>query len=140
MLQRLCRWLRAAGYDTALAELAAADRDVMQQAVAEQRLLLTRDRDFLERREADRHVFFFDSADLDVQAADLRRVVGIDWLHRPFSRCLLCNTPLQLTSPDEAPPNVQGAVLRCPCCEKLYWEGAHVRRMRARLQGWAQAE
>jgi uncharacterized protein with PIN domain len=137
MLQRLCRWLRAAGYDTALAELAAADRDVMQQAVAEQRLLLTRDREFLERREADTHVFFFDSADLDAQAAELRRALGIDWLHRPFSRCLLCNTPLKLAPPDEAPPDVQGTVLHCPCCDKLYWEGAHVRRMRARLQAWA---
>lgn len=139
MLQRLCRWLRAAGYDTALAELGAPDRAVMQQAVEEARLLITRDREFLDRREAGSHVFFLATPDLDVQAARLRQELAIDWLYRPFSRCLLCNLPLAAAPRPELPPKVQGRVLHCPRCDKLYWEGAHVRRMRARLSGWATA-
>jgi uncharacterized protein with PIN domain len=65
-----------------------------------------------------------------------------------FSRCLVCNTPLEELGPAEtqaladeleyAPPP---PVRRCPRCDKLFWEGSHSRRMRAALAkvlpGWA---
>jgi len=137
MLIRLCRWLRAAGYDTALASPGTADRELMRQVVAERRLLLTRDREFLERREAHRHVLLLDSTDLERQAAQLRVQLGIDWLYRPFSRCLLCNAPLCPAAAEQRPPGVTGEVLACCRCDKIYWEGAHVRHMRERLRNWA---
>jgi uncharacterized protein with PIN domain len=82
---------------------------------------------------------------LDHAAAELRERLHIDWLHAPFSRCLLDNAPLQ-----EAPPAVldrlpertrQGAgrITVCPACGRVYWPGSHVRRMRARLDHWRQA-
>lgn len=137
MLQRLAHWLRAAGYDTALAAPGATDRELMRRAVAEARLLITRDRDFLERREADRHVFFFDTVELDAQAQLLRDKLRIDWLHRPFSRCMVCNGVLEPAPETARRADLQGPLRRCPGCGRLYWEGSHVRRMRARLRGWA---
>lgn len=135
MLQRLCRWLRAAGYDVALAELGAADREIMRAAVDQERMLLTRDREFLDRREAS-SVFFLATDDLDTQAALLRDQLGIDWLYRPFSRCLICNTELREAHDRPPPVRAKPPLLHCPGCDRLYWEGAHVRRMRARLVGW----
>src|SRR5690606_13429438 len=99
------------------------------------RWLLTRDRGFLERRNARQHVFLFTTQVLDQQAAILRRCLRIDWLYAPFSRCLLCNTPLQALI---AEPSAQEQRY-CPHCRKWYWEGNHGRRMRARLQAWQQA-
>ncbi|KAB7627860.1 DUF5615 family PIN-like protein [Alkalilimnicola sp. S0819] len=126
---RLCRWLRAAGYDTAQPEPGAMDRDIMHQAQAEGRVLITADRGFLQRSGADEQVFFLGHGSLDEQARRLRGELGIDWLRAPFSRCMLCNHPLEQA--DEADKRI------CPPCDKLYWEGSHVRRMRVSLRCWA---
>lgn len=48
MLAGLGRWLRIAGYDTAIASGGRRDRDLVKQAHAEQRILLTRDRRVVE--------------------------------------------------------------------------------------------
>jgi Mut7-C RNAse domain len=52
MLAGLGRWLRIAGYDTAIADCGRRDRDLVEQAHAEQRILLTRDRRLVEIRRA----------------------------------------------------------------------------------------
>ena len=44
MLLRLGRWLRAAGYDTAIAENAVADAEIIERCAGEGRTLITRDR------------------------------------------------------------------------------------------------
>ena len=44
MLARLGRWLRAAGYDTAIAEGGMPDTALIARCVTEPRVLLTRDR------------------------------------------------------------------------------------------------
>ncbi|HXH73192.1 MAG TPA: Mut7-C RNAse domain-containing protein, partial [Mariprofundaceae bacterium] len=68
----------------------------------------------------------------------------IDWLHAPFSRCLVCNRPLVPADPArlaEVPPfsREQATVLlSCSGCGRLFWDGSHVRRMRARLSDWQQ--
>lgn len=134
MLARLCRWLRAAGYDAALAESGAIDRQIIRRAVTEDRLLLTRDRGFLERREA-RRVVWLEANDLEAQVAELGARLDIDWLCRPFSRCLVCNVPLEPAT-EPPPPGAEGPTWRCPDCRRLYWDGSHVRRMRARLAAW----
>lgn len=142
MLHRLARWLRAAGYDTAMAHHRHGDRDVLDRAIAEDRLLLTCDRKMLERRHAGRRVHLLPANDLDGAARQLARDLGIDWLHRPFSRCLVDNAVLAAAAPEQhaaMPPSAQaigGAVLACPDCGRLYWPGSHVRRMRRRLESW----
>ncbi|TNF34778.1 MAG: hypothetical protein EP315_06760, partial [Gammaproteobacteria bacterium] len=52
MLIRLGRWLRAAGYDTEIASSNVSDRRIFDEAVAQDRILLTRDRKLVEFREA----------------------------------------------------------------------------------------
>ena len=139
MLGRLARWLRVLGYDTTC-DAQLADPDLVRAADAEGRVLLTRDRHLLrELRPAH-------SLELrqDEPLAQLRHVVqelGLAGPRRLFTRCLLCNCVLQEVPAAEArpllPPGVQaldGPVRRCPACRRLYWNGSHVRRMRAALQ------
>ena len=140
MLMRLGRWLRAAGHDTLIAENGQADRDILQRARAEDRHLLTRDRKLLEHRGADGTVLLLQGETLDEQARELRQRLTIDWLYYPFSRCLVCNTPVEAGTPDGIviPDDVDRGTLRhCPGCARVYWEGSHTRRMRRRLAQWA---
>ena len=142
MLKGLGRWLRAAGYDTRIAD-GEPDRELIEMARTGGRILLTRDRKMAEFRHADECVLVLVSNSLADCAAELKNRLAIDWQFSPFSRCLVCNFPLEPARPTAADA-VHASVLRenkvfwrCPGCGRLYWEGSHVRRMRARLGQWA---
>lgn len=145
MLGRLARWLRAAGYDTALPEPGTADRALVARAVAENRTIISRDRKLAEFRAARGRLVRLPEDGLEAAVAALSAALAIDWLHRPLSRCLRCNAPLVPVTPDPAIP--EGRALRrlppphtrCPACGKLYWAGGHRRRMLARLAAWQRA-
>lgn len=142
MLGRLARWLRAAGYDTTLATGQEFDRDLIGAAIAEERLLLTLDHDFLEHKVAQGRVFVLKENELSAQARELKCSIGVDWLFKPFSRCVVDNAPLRPAKASELasiPRRVRargGAVLACPRCGRSYWSGDHHARMRERLENW----
>jgi len=139
MLQGVGRWLRIAGYDTAIAARGSADAELLALAAVEARVLLTCDR-VLGAQAAGALVL--DSERLDEAARALRQRLGIDWLRAPFSRCVLDNTPLrsagerELASVPRSAVRAGETVTACPECARVYWPGSHVRRMQARLERW----
>lgn len=143
MLLRLGRWLRAAGYDTAIVEGGADDAALIGRCAAEGRVLLTRDRRLAACAEACIPVLRLAEDTIDGQARALAGGLGIDWRHAPFTRCVIDNAVLAPAPPEamaEVPPRSReagGPLLRCPSCRRLYWPGGHVRRMRERLASWA---
>jgi len=144
MLIRLGRWLRAAGLDTAIAGPGRADGELLREALSERRLLVTRDRRLLEFRGAFGVVVLLRANGVAACAAELTARLGVDWLHRPFSRCLECNGPLA-PAPGErvaqVPPESGGAdVYHCAGCDRIFWAGSHVRRMQATLDAWASSD
>lgn len=145
MLKRLARWLRAAGYDAVVAPDGSPDRELLRRARRESRLLITRDRKLLEHRDAAGVVVLLEGGSTDETARALAERIPINWLHAPFSRCLICNTPLEqarVTHEARAPVRMRGhglPIWLCPDCGRLYWEGSHVRRMQARLRAWHHA-
>jgi uncharacterized protein with PIN domain len=145
MLHRLGRWLRGAGYDTQIAEAGGPDGALLDLALAEGRKLLTRDRAILQRRRAAEVVVLVDGDDVREQAGQLGRMLGVDWLADPLSRCMVCNTELAPAPPglaEMAPRNVRASRLpirHCAGCGRLYWPGSHERRIRATLQDFARA-
>ena len=143
MLARLCRRLRAAGYDTEFARPNEHDGALLARAIRENRLLLTCDRKMFERRYAVGNVIVLPSNGLDETARALMQEREIDWLLEPFSRCLMDNARLRAARSDELDRMPQRArtigspdVRVCPRCDRLYWPGSHYRRMRAQLGQW----
>jgi uncharacterized protein with PIN domain len=140
MLGRLARYLRAAGYDTALAHGGTADRDLVALARREQRVFVTCDRRIAEHRDAAGVALILDRGTLDEHARAVHARCAVDWLHRPFTRCLVDNTPLVAAGDlgrDRLPADVAAdEARRCPACARVYWVGSHHRRMRHRLAAW----
>lgn len=142
MLQRLGSWLRAAGYDTFIEQDGRQDYELLKQALAEERLLLTRDRKLLEHRRAEGTVILLECNELEDCAQALTQQLSIDWLYQPFTRCMVCNTPLRVATANETavlPETIKSQLdspLYCPGCQKVYWDGGHVNRMRERLENW----
>lgn len=140
MLKGLARWLRAAGYDTEIARDGETDRKLIEQARSSGRLLLTRDSKLLEFRNAAENVCLLQCVDTDDCAKTLKSSTSINWLYKPFSRCLLCNSELISIKNDESisvPDDVKGRpVLQCTQCKRIYWSGSHVKRMQSKLEHW----
>ena len=144
MLHRLGRWLRAAGYDTVIAAQGADDCDLVAQAGADARWLLTRDRHMARFRNGQGCVVLLEQNTLPGVVAEVSERFAIDWSVKPFSRCLECNTAVipateaQRALLPEGALSVSDRAWYCPHCDKLYWEGSHVRRMRHTLENFAQ--
>ncbi len=146
MLARRGRWLRAAGYDVAIASPGERDGALLQRAAEERRLFITRDRRLLEHHAAAGRVILLQANTLAGQFAELSGRLAIDWLCKPFSRCLGCNSELieadaqqRVRVPAEALREDE-RLLYCPRCDKSYWSGSHVKRMRLKLEHLSRGE
>lgn len=138
MLGRLARWLRVIGYDAAYRE-GIDDGDLVRLAIDESRILLTRDRTLPTEWWIDNYLLI-DSTRPMVQLRQVVNHYDLPWHERLFSRCTVCNEPLNPLSYEQASERVPVKVLEhasrfagCPGCKRVYWEGSHVDRMRKRL-------
>jgi len=138
MLGRLARWLRALGYDTEYDD-AIDDAVLVARGREEDRRVLTRDRALAKawRVEA---ILLLEADDPMEQLEEVIRRLGLAVPDRLFTRCTVCNTALKPLDPAQARDRVpekaharQSSFAECPDCDRVYWEGSHVRRMRRRL-------
>jgi uncharacterized protein with PIN domain len=142
MLFRLARLLRAAGYDTYLAQGGQRDAELLAIARAENRVLVTRDKQLA--AEAHPRAVLVDGRGAYAEAESLSAALPIDWRLAPFSRCVVDNAPLRhadaadLARMPQAARNRPGPFRACPACGRVYWPGSHVRRLAERLDRLAQ--
>lgn len=145
MLGQLCRYLRAAGYDTLFANNGHQDRDLLRQCHDEGRYFLTQDQLVREHKAARDIALILPQGDTDQLAALIGAHFQLDWLSHAFTRCLRDNT-LLLPADTEAMARVPADARRpdqpltvCPACGRVYWHGSHYKRMHARLARWQAA-
>ena len=142
MLISLGKWLRIAGYDTAILDPKTSDQEILQLAIKENRFLITRDRHFLQMKDPEKLVLFLSSNSLDECAVELKQRVHLNWLYQPFTRCLQCNSSLIETNDqalwERVPPDVvqSSNLWYCPQCDKIYWIGSHTDKMFKQLTFW----
>jgi uncharacterized protein len=77
----------------------------------------------------------------DEQWSEVAQRLGLSAHVRPFRLCLMCNVPLRRASLDEVDGRVPDGVrarhtrfVTCDVCRRVFWEGSHWRRMRARIE------
>ena len=138
-LGHLARDLRTLGFDT-LYEHDLDDDTIVDLAVDEHRIVLTRDRGILARN-AVTHGHWVRATDPDRQVAEVARALDLVGSVDLFARCRACNGVLEPVAKDaivdRLPPRVAAAYddfTRCAGCGRIYWEGSHVDRMRERLE------
>jgi uncharacterized protein len=131
-LGALARRLRILGLDTAYPE-EAGDAALVAQAEAERRLLLTQDRGLLKRRALWAGAYVRGSRPDDQLADVLDRFAPT---LAPWSRCTACNGEVVDAARDDVAAQLQPGTLRtqnrfvrCRTCGRVYWRGAHARRL-----------
>jgi len=137
MLGSLARWLRLLGYDADY-DNRRDDAELVRLARAEDRVLLTRDRELAARRGV--QALLVASQALDEQLAQVTAAFPRAAGSGP-ARCSVCNTALVPATPEELADRLPAYVLqkhrdfrRCPSCDRVYWPGSHWRNMQARLR------
>ena len=138
MVRRLARWLRTVGYDTAYHN-PISDDELASLARREGRIVLTRDPG-LPGRFADLRIHVLRDESPWIQFREVILEFGLDLEHGLFTRCTVCNARVTPVSKEdfreEIPPRVYQKVCefyRCPECDRLYWPGTHVQKIKARL-------
>lgn len=139
MLGRLARWLRFIGCDASF-DAAVADADLVRAAIEDERVLLTRDARLLEEWRVPR-ALLVESERLPEQLRQVVEAFELDWRAGLFTRCSRCNARLEEVTREavagRVPPRVlaeQERFLRCSRCERVYWAGSHVERVRRAIE------
>ncbi len=134
--------LRLLGFDTVYFN-GENDALIVNIALAEKRIILTRDTHIPERKliTGGRVKAILVRSDMIYQ--QIRQVLNELNLYdriRPFTLCLEDNQPLENINKEEVkdslPPYVyqtQNEYRECPQCHRLYWKGTHWEAMRRRL-------
>jgi uncharacterized protein len=139
---KLARLLRLLGFDTLFFQ-GEDDARLVEMAVAEDRIILTRDTRIPLRKQISRGkirtVLLRDDRSLK-QIGQVMLELGLNNSTQPFTLCLECNRPLRFLTREEAkdrvPPYVrqtQNDYVECPNCNRVYWKGTHWTAMNMKL-------
>lgn len=144
---KLTRLLRSMGFDS-LFFTGKDDADMLAVALAENRVVLTRDSHIMKRGVVTGgHIkaIFIEDDDAESQIYQVIRQLDLSGQLEPFSRCMECNTPLVYRTKEEirdrVPPYVyktQQQYMECPDCRRVYWRGTHWQAMMKRLERLAE--
>ena len=134
----LARLLRMAGFNT-LYDNNYPDETITAIAQRDHRIVLTRDRELLKRREL-QHGCYIRKIIPKEQLREVATRFNLAEAVHPFTLCLHCNTSLHTVDKEavleQLPPSVrenQHEFRSCACCHRIYWKGSHWQRMRALL-------
>jgi uncharacterized protein with PIN domain len=131
------------GYDTRFFD-GTNDSHLVATALAEGRVLLSRDTQIMKRRLITTGKLKAILIQSDAPELQMRQVIDaleLDRQFQPFTLCLECNQPLVEKGKDEVkdlvPPYVyqtQSQFMQCPTCQRIYWRGTHWQAMTKRLE------
>jgi uncharacterized protein with PIN domain len=133
-LGKLARRLRMLGFDAAY-DNQLDDREIVDIAVREKRIVLTRDRKLLFRK-AVTHGFWIRADDADTQVRGVLQRLDLYDQVRPLQRCMECNGRIEPVAREQVWSRLEPLTRRyyseffcCSRCQKIYWSGSHVAHM-----------
>ena len=134
-LGTLARRLRLLGVDAAYETPDIGDAALAARSAAEQRVMLSRDRGLLRRREIWAGAYIYSHRPEE----QLRDVLGrFAPPLAPWSRCSACNGRLQEAAKESVHQQIEHGTerayevfARCVDCDQVYWRGAHHARLEA---------
>jgi uncharacterized protein with PIN domain len=146
---KLARWLRIMGYD-ALLFSGEDDGRMVKVALAQNRMILTKDREVMKRRlvtSGKLKAILIAGDEIEAQLQQVVEALNLDYHFSPFSICLECNQRLiekdRDAVQDLVPPYVfqtQKVYMECTSCHRIYWRGTHWQAMNRELEKLAAEE
>lgn len=137
-LGKLAGSLRMLGFDTLYQRDCTPDK-VIALSLSEKRIIISKSRNLLKRKEIT-HAYCLNSSDPEMQTKLVLKRFGLFENINPFTRCMECNSPLDIIARDKVIDKVpldvrekQEEYKYCRDCAKVYWKGSHYKKMRERI-------
>ncbi|NBJ16934.1 MAG: hypothetical protein FNP40_15530 [Dehalobacter sp. 4CP] len=137
-LGRLAKYLRLCGFDTLFSAF-YEDREIIETARQENRIILTRDR-LLLKAAGEARGYQVKSQYHDEQLREVFERFNLKEYVNLFSRCISCNTRLEEVEKEVIADRLLAdtrryfsSFKRCPQCDRIYWEGSHYDNMKKSL-------
>ncbi len=145
---KLTRWLRMMGYDT-LFFTGEDDWQMIITALNEGRVILTRDTQVMARgviANGRIRALLIRSDKQEEQISQVVVELKLVTERDLFSRCLECNTLLEIRTKQEVEGRVPEHVFKtqerffeCSDCHRIYWQGTHWQAMKQKLANLAKS-
>ena len=131
----IVKYMRALGLDV-YCDPSLSSRDIVRISKEEKRTILTKSRKLLKYRNVARGIFIRPGTTVE----QIRGIIDFLSLRGgivPFSRCLVCNSPLVRVTKesvfDRIPPKTRAFYddySYCSRCDRIYWQGTHFARIK----------
>lgn len=133
-LGKLAKKLRLLGFDTIYSNT-YTDREIVQRALDENRIILTRDRGLLKIKNV-KYGYWIRSQDPNIQIDEISRRFNLFPQIKPFFRCMECNGIIRKIQKQKIIDRLQfktkkyyNEFYHCEQCDNLYWKGTHYFKM-----------
>ena len=129
-LGNIVKYMRVLGFDLYYDPF-LSNREIIELSKRENRIILTKSRKLLNFKEVS-HGIFIRPGTTGEQIRQIIDYLDIKDNIKPFSRCLRCNTLLNMVPKeqilDRIPPKTKqycDEYVQCPSCDRIYWKGTH---------------
>jgi uncharacterized protein with PIN domain len=133
-LGKLVKYLRMLGFD-ALYRNDYNDREIIDIALAEERIILTHDIGLLKVKTVT-HGYWVRSQEPKIQVKEVLNHFDLYTSIHPFNRCIKCNGILETVEKETIIQQLEPMTRKCfysfyQCrqCKSIFWEGSHYERM-----------
>jgi uncharacterized protein len=134
-LGKLAKYLRLCGFDTHYSKN-FIDSEIIRLSITDKRIILTRDVGLLKNKLVT-HGYWIRSQYPKEQLKEVLLKFDLASQLLPFTRCMECNCSLTHVSKEDIlhllMPKTAALFTdfrKCPCCNRIYWEGSHYQRMK----------
>lgn len=138
-LGRLAAYLRLFGFDT-LYRNDYDDQTLADISANEHRILLTRDKQLLMRKQITRG-YYLRATQPRQQLVEVLSRFDLHKTQQPFTRCMHCNGEIRPVQKEEIEPHLLPRTKawykefwQCAHCNKIYWKGSHYQRMQQLIE------
>jgi uncharacterized protein with PIN domain len=137
-LGKLARHLRLLGFDS-LWRNDLQDAEIARTSREQDRIILTRDRRLLFRREI-RRGYWVRAGEPDRQVPEVLNRLDLWSAIHPFRRCILCNGLIQVVAKERVRDKLEPLTRQhydrfylCPECGQIYWKGSHYDKLMKKM-------
>jgi len=136
-LGKLAKQLRLLGFDTKSSD---NDTDIVRISTQEKRIILTRDRQLLRRKEVT-HGVCIRSTDPEIQVKEVLKRLDLYSQIKQFYRCTICNTVINPINKSDIQHRLEPKTVAyfnefyfCSGCERIYWKGSHYKKLKEKIE------
>ncbi|MBW1849755.1 MAG: Mut7-C RNAse domain-containing protein, partial [Deltaproteobacteria bacterium] len=131
--------LRLLGFDAEYSK-EDVDTEIIRKSIQEKRIILTRDRQLLQRKEIT-HGVCIRSTDPELQVKEVLKKFDLYSQIKEFHRCTMCNNVINPISKSDIQHRLEpktemrfNEFYFCSGCERIYWKGSHYKKLKKKIE------